>query len=179
MSRIAARFAELKASGRKAFIPFISAGDPDAETSLAIMEKLPAAGADIIELGMPFSDPMADGPAVQASSLRALHSGATMIRTLDMVKKFRKSDDKTPIVLMGYFNPIHAYGTARFTRDAAAAGADDLLKREEAAKDARIRAMMFEFDRTASRLTEMQTRAYLGEQRPLHAQGDTAQANPS
>ena len=127
MSRIAARFAELKASGRKAFIPFISAGDPDAETSLAIMEKLPAAGADIIELGMPFSDPMADGPAVQASSLRALHSGATMIRTLDMVKKFRKSDDKTPIVLMGYFNPIHAYGTARFTKDAAAAGADGLI----------------------------------------------------
>ena len=127
MSRIAARFAELKASGRKAFIPFISAGDPDAETSLAIMEKLPAAGADIIELGMPFSDPMADGPAVQASSLRALESGANMICTLELVKKFRKTDNKTPIVLMGYFNPIHAYGTARFTKDAAAAGADGLI----------------------------------------------------
>jgi tryptophan synthase alpha chain len=127
VSRIARRFAELKASGRKAFIPFISAGDPDAETSFAIMEKLPAAGADIIELGMPFSDPMADGPAVQASSLRALNQGASMIRTLELVKKFRKSDNKTPIVLMGYFNPIHAYGTARFTKDAAAAGADGLI----------------------------------------------------
>ena len=127
MSRIAQRFAELKAAGRKAFIPFISAGDPDAETSFAIMEKLPAAGADIIELGMPFSDPMADGPAVQASSLRALKSGAGMIRTLELVKKFRKTDNKTPIVLMGYFNPIHAYGAARFTRDAAAAGADGLI----------------------------------------------------
>jgi tryptophan synthase alpha chain len=127
VSRIAGRFAELKASGRKVFIPFISAGDPDAETSFAIMEKLPAAGADIIELGMPFSDPMADGPAVQASSLRALESGATMVRTLELVKKFRKTDDKTPIVLMGYFNPIHAYGAARFTKDAAAAGADGLI----------------------------------------------------
>ena len=127
MSRIAQRFAELKAAGRKAFIPFLSAGDPDAETCLAMLEKLPAAGADIIELGMPFSDPMADGPAVQASSLRALKSGANMIRTLELVKKFRKSDSKTPIVLMGYFNPIHAYGAARFTRDAAAAGADGLI----------------------------------------------------
>ena len=127
MSRIAKRFAELKAAGRKAFIPFISAGDPDAETSFAIMEKLPEAGADIIELGMPFSDPMADGPAVQASSLRALRSGASMVHTLELVKKFRKKDDKTPIVLMGYFNPIHAYGAARFTRDAAVAGADGLI----------------------------------------------------
>ena len=127
MSRIAGRFAELRTAGRKAFIPFISASDPDFETSLAIMEKLPAAGADLIELGMPFSDPMADGPAVQASSLRALKSGGSMNRTLELVKKFRKSDSKTPIVLMGYFNPIHAYGTARFSRDAAAAGADGLI----------------------------------------------------
>ena len=127
MSRIPQRFTELKAAGRKAFIPFLTAGDPDAETSLAMLEKLPAAGADIIELGMPFSDPMADGPAVQASSLRALESGANMIRTLELVKKFRRSDNETPIVLMGYFNPIHAYGTARFTRDAAAAGADGLI----------------------------------------------------
>ncbi len=126
-SRIGQRFAELKASGRKAFIPFISAGDPDAETSFAILEKLPSAGADLIELGMPFSDPMADGPAVQASSLRALKSGASMLRTLELVKKFRKTDNKTPIVLMGYFNPIHAYGAARFTHDAAAAGADGLI----------------------------------------------------
>jgi tryptophan synthase alpha chain len=127
LSRIAGRFAELKAAGRKAFIPFLSAGDPNAETCFAMLEKLPAAGADIIELGMPFSDPMADGPAVQASSLRALKSGANMIHTLELVKKFRKGDSKTPIVLMGYFNPIHAYGAARFTRDAAAAGADGLI----------------------------------------------------
>ncbi len=127
MSRIAARFAELKTASRKAFVPFISAGDPDFETSFAILEKLPGAGADLIELGMPFSDPMADGPAVQAASLRALKSGANMNRTLDLVKKFRKADSRTPIVLMGYFNPIHAYGTARFTRDAAAAGADGLI----------------------------------------------------
>jgi tryptophan synthase alpha chain len=127
VSRISARFAELKAAGRKAFIPFISAGDPDPETSFAILEKLPGVGADVIELGMPFSDPMADGPAVQASSLRALKAGANMNRTLDLVRKFRKIDSKTPVVLMGYFNPIHAYGTARFTRDAAAAGADGLI----------------------------------------------------
>ena len=127
MSRIGARFTELRAAGKKAFVPFITAGDPDFETSLAILEKLPAAGADVIELGMPISDPMADGPAVQAASLRALKAGANMSRTLDLVKKFRKTDNKTPIVLMGYFNPIHAYGTARFTRDAAAAGADGLI----------------------------------------------------
>ena len=127
MSRIAGRFAELKAVGRKAFVPFLSAGDPDFETSFAILEELPGAGADLIELGMPFSDPMADGPAVQASSLRALKSGADMGRTLELVKKFRKTDGKTPIILMGYFNPIHAYGAARFTRDAAAAGADGLI----------------------------------------------------
>src|SRR6185437_6442653 len=127
MSRIGARFAALKAEGRKAFVPFISAGDPDFETSLAILEKLPGVGADVIELGMPFSDPMADGPAVQAASLRALKAGGSMNRTLDLVKKFRKTDNKTPIVLMGYFNPIHAFGTARFIRDAAAAGADGLI----------------------------------------------------
>jgi tryptophan synthase alpha chain len=125
--RLGARFAELKAAGKKGFVPFVSAGDPDFETSLAILEKLPGAGADVIELGMPFSDPMADGPAVQAASLRALKAGANMNRTLDLVKKFRKTDHKTPIVLMGYFNPIHAYGTARFTRDAAAAGSDGLI----------------------------------------------------
>jgi tryptophan synthase alpha chain len=127
VSRLPTRFGELQKSGRKAFVPFLSAGDPDFETCLAILEKLPAAGADLIELGMPFSDPMADGPAVQASSLRALKSGANMNRTLELVKKFRKTDNKTPIVLMGYFNPIHAYGTARFSRDAAAAGADGLI----------------------------------------------------
>lgn len=127
MSRLAARFAQLKKQGRAAFVPFISAGDPDFETSLAIFEKLPGAGADVIELGMPFTDPMADGPAVQASSLRALKAGATMVRTLDLVKKFRSADNATPVVLMGYYNPVHAYGTGRFIRDAAGAGADGLI----------------------------------------------------
>ncbi len=127
MSRLKARFSELKAANRKAFVPFISAGDPDFDTCLAILEKLPGAGADVIEIGMPFSDPMADGPAVQASSLRALESGASMVRTFELLKRFRKNDNKTPIVLMGYFNPIHAYGTARFAKDAAAAGADGLI----------------------------------------------------
>ncbi|MBS0273003.1 MAG: tryptophan synthase subunit alpha [Proteobacteria bacterium] len=127
MSRIEARFAELKKQNRAAFVPFITAGDPDADTSLAIMEKLPAIGADLIELGAPFSDPMADGPAVQASSLRALKAGATMHKTLEMVRRFRKADNKTPVILMGYYNPIHHYGTAKFARDAAAAGVDGLI----------------------------------------------------
>lgn len=127
MSRLAARFAQLKKEGRSAFIPFISAGDPDMERSFAILESLPACGADIIELGMPFSDPMADGPAVQASSTRAIAAGATLPKVIDLVKKFRRKDNKTPIVLMGYFNPIHAYGTARFARDVAAAGVDGLI----------------------------------------------------
>jgi tryptophan synthase alpha chain len=117
----------LKAAGRKAFVPFLSAGDPDFETSFAILEKLPAAGADLIELGMPFSDPMADGPAVQASSVRALNAGMTLPKVLDMVRKFRKGEKKTPIVLMGYYNPIHAYGTARFAKDAGEAGVDGLI----------------------------------------------------
>jgi tryptophan synthase alpha chain len=127
MSRLAKKFASLRKEGRAAFVPFITAGDPDMETSFAILEKLPAAGADVIELGMPFTDPMADGPAVQASSLRALKSGATMAKVLKMVEKFRKKDRDTPVVLMGYYNPIHAYGTARFARDVAAAGVDGLI----------------------------------------------------
>ena len=127
MSRIEARFAELKKQNRAAFVPFITAGDPDADTSFALMEKLPAIGADLIELGMPFSDPMADGPAVQASSLRALKAGATMHKTLEMVRRFRKADQKTPVILMGYYNPIHHYGTAKFARDAGAAGVDGLI----------------------------------------------------
>jgi tryptophan synthase alpha chain len=127
MSRLAARFAVLKKEGRAAFVPFITAGDPDMETSFAILEKLPSVGADVIELGMPFTDPMADGPAVQASSVRALKSGATVAKVLKMVEKFRKTDRNTPIVLMGYYNPIHAYGTARFARDVAAAGVDGLI----------------------------------------------------
>src|SRR4051812_43559105 len=127
MNRLATTFARLKKEGRAAFVPFITAGDPDMETSFAILEKLPAAGADVIELGVPFSDPMADGPAVQASSVRALKSGATLVKVLKMVEKFRKADKTTPIVLMGYYNPIHAYGTARFARDVAAAGVDGLI----------------------------------------------------
>jgi len=127
MSRLAARFAALKKQGRAGFVPFITAGDPDMETSFAILEQLPAAGADVIELGMPFTDPMADGPAVQASSVRALKSGATMAKVLKMVEKFRKKNRDTPLVLMGYYNPIHAYGTARFARDVASAGVDGLI----------------------------------------------------
>lgn len=127
MSRLDDTFKRLKKEGRAAFIPFISAGDPDMETSLAILEALPASGADIIELGMPFSDPMADGPAVQMSSNRAIAAGATLPKVIELVRKFRKKDSKTPIVLMGYFNPIHAYGTARFARDVAAAGVDGLI----------------------------------------------------
>jgi tryptophan synthase alpha chain len=127
MSRIAARFAELKRAGRAAFVPFVTAGDPNLETSEAILAALPGAGSDLIELGMPFSDPMADGPAVQASSLRALQSGQDMHKTLELVRRFRKTDSKTPLVLMGYYNPIHHYGTAKFARDAASAGVDGLI----------------------------------------------------
>src|SRR5215475_9690449 len=127
MSRIAARFAELRALKRAGFIPFITAGDPDPETSFEILQKLAGAGADIIELGVPFSDPMADGPAIQAASMRALHAGMSVKRTLAMVERFRARDDATPIVLMGYYNPIHAYGAEHFLRDAAHAGVDGLI----------------------------------------------------
>jgi tryptophan synthase alpha chain len=127
MSRIATRFEQLQRAGRAAFIPFITAGDPDVETSFAILEKLPSAGADLIELGVPFSDPMADGPAIQASSQRAIAAGMTVQKVLDMVRRFRKQEATTPIVLMGYYNPIHAYGTARFAKDAAQAGIDGLI----------------------------------------------------
>jgi tryptophan synthase alpha chain len=127
MSRIAARFEELRQANRAAFIPFVTAGDPDAETGYAILEKLPAAGADLIELGVPFTDPMADGPAIQASSQRAVAAGMTLSKVLDLVRRFRKSDTKTPLILMGYYNPIHAFGTARFAREAAQAGVDGLI----------------------------------------------------
>jgi len=127
VSRLKDKFAALKKEGRAAFVPFITAGDPDMDTSFSILQQLPAAGADIIELGMPFTDPMADGPAVQASSVRALKSGASMVKVLKMVEKFRKADKATPIVLMGYYNPIHAYGTARFAKDVAHAGVDGLI----------------------------------------------------
>lgn len=127
MNRIARRFAKLKAAHAAAFAPFITAGDPDYDTSLALLQKLPAIGADIIELGIPFSDPMADGPVNQASYLRALASGMTLAKVLHMVETFRKSDHETPVVLMGAYNPIHAYGTARFVKDAAGAGVDGFL----------------------------------------------------
>src|SRR5712671_350756 len=117
-TRIDARFAELKREGRSAFITFLMAGDPDPATSLEIIKALPEAGADIIEIGMPFTDPMADGPAIQASGLRALKAGMTLRKTLDMVRAFRKGDDATPLVLMGYYNPIYIYGVDRFLTDA-------------------------------------------------------------
>lgn len=126
-TRIDRRFAAVAAEGRAALVTFVTAGDPDLETSKAILLGLPKAGADIIELGMPFSDPMADGPAIQASSLRALHAGHTMKKTLDMVRAFRKSDPDTPIVLMGYYNPIYVYPNEKFLDDAVAAGVDGLI----------------------------------------------------
>jgi tryptophan synthase alpha chain len=127
VSRIARRFGELRHEGRCAFIPFLTAGDPDTETSFAILEKLPEAGADLIELGMPFSDPMADGPAIQASSQRAIAAGMTLAKVLELVRRFRRADERTPLVLMGYYNPVHAFGTARFAREAATAGVDGLI----------------------------------------------------
>jgi tryptophan synthase alpha chain len=125
--RIERRFAELKEAGRGGLITFLCAGDPDPETSAALMAGLPAAGADLIEIGMPFSDPMADGPAIQAGSLRALQAGMTLARTLDLVRGLRRRDAATPVVLMGYFNPIWRYGPERFLEDARAAGVDGLI----------------------------------------------------
>jgi tryptophan synthase alpha chain len=126
-TRIDRRFAALKRDGRAGLVTFITAGDPDYTTSLKLLQALPQAGADIIELGMPFSDPMADGPAIQASSMRALAAGQTMVKTLAMVKSFREKDETTPIVLMGYYNPIYIYGVDRFLKDAVAAGVDGLI----------------------------------------------------
>jgi tryptophan synthase alpha chain len=127
MTRIDTTFAQLRATGRKAFVAYIMAGDPDLETSLAVMQGLPAAGVDIIELGMPFTDPMADGPTIQAAGQRALAGGQTLAKTLQMVAEFRKTDQRTPIVLMGYYNPIYARGVARFLPEAKAAGIDGLI----------------------------------------------------
>ena len=126
-TRIEKRFAVLKKESRAALVTFTMAGDPDYDTSLVITKALPKAGADIIELGMPFTDPMADGPAIQASGLRALKSGQRMTRTLQIVREFRKEDNETPIVLMGYYNPIYIYGNERFLVDAKAAGVDGLI----------------------------------------------------
>ena len=127
MSRIAARFAALEAEGRGALIPFLEAYDPDPATSMAILRGMPGAGADLIEIGMPFTDPMADGPAVQAAGLRGLKAGATLARTLEMVRTFRTEDRDTPVILMGYLNPIASYGPQRFCADAARAGVDGLI----------------------------------------------------
>ena len=127
MSRIKNKFEALSEAGRAAFIPFIMAGDPDYETSLAVLKELPGAGADIIELGVAFTDPMADGPAIQAAGLRALQSGQSLRRTLEMVRAFRTGDSTTPIVLMGYYNPFYRYGVDKFLRDAKNAGVDGLI----------------------------------------------------
>jgi tryptophan synthase alpha chain len=126
-SRIERRFAALKTEGRAALVTFVTAGDPDYETSREILLSLPGAGADVVELGMPFSDPMADGPAIQASSLRALKSGQTMRKTLALVREFRARDRDTPLVLMGYYNPIYVFPTSAFLDEAKAAGVDGLI----------------------------------------------------
>jgi tryptophan synthase alpha chain len=126
-TRIDARFAELKREGRSAFVTFLMAGDPDPDTSLQIIKALPKAGADIIEIGMPFTDPMADGPSIQAAGLRALKAGTTLKKTLAMVRAFREGDNATPLVLMGYYNPIYIYGVDKFLTDAKSAGVDGLI----------------------------------------------------
>ncbi|MGL3105727.1 tryptophan synthase subunit alpha [Bradyrhizobium sp. BR 1432] len=126
-TRIDTRFAELKKQGRSAFVTFLMAGDPDPATSLEIIKALPKVGADVIEIGMPFTDPMADGPSIQAAGLRALKAGMTLKKTLELVRGFRKDDNATPIVLMGYYNPIYIYGVDKFLVDAKSAGVDGLI----------------------------------------------------
>jgi tryptophan synthase alpha chain len=126
-TRIDTRFAQLKREGRSALVTFLMAGDPDPETSLAIVKAMPKAGADVIEIGMPFTDPMADGPSIQAAGLRALRSGMTLTKTLELVRGFRRTDDATPLVLMGYYNPIYVYGVDKFLADAKGAGIDGLI----------------------------------------------------
>jgi tryptophan synthase alpha chain len=127
MTRIDDTFARLKAEGRKAFVAYVMAGDPDHETSLRVVKALPGAGVDIIELGIPFTDPMADGPTIQLAGQRALEGGQTLEKTLDMVRALRSEDDATPVVLMGYYNPIYSRGVERFLTDAKAAGVDGLI----------------------------------------------------
>ncbi len=127
MTRIDAKFAALKEQGKKAFVSYVMAGDPDYDTSLEILKGLPSAGVDVIELGLPFTDPMADGPTIQAAGQRALDGGMTLQRTLDLARAFRETDDTTPIVLMGYYNPIYSRGVDTFLADAKAAGIDGLI----------------------------------------------------
>jgi tryptophan synthase alpha chain len=126
-TRIEARFAGCRREGRAALVTYVMAGDPDPDTSLAILQALPEAGADIVEFGLPFTDPMADGPPIQAAALRALKAGQTTVRTLDLVRRFRQGDADTPVILMGYFNPIYVYGVERFLADAKSAGVDGLI----------------------------------------------------
>src|SRR4051794_40194063 len=123
-SRIEARFQKCRAEGRAAFVTYVMAGDPDPETSLAILKSLPKAGADIVEFGLPFTDPMADGPAIQAAGLRALKAGQNTVKTLELIRRFRAEDPDTPVILMGYYNPIYIYGVERFLEDAREAGVD-------------------------------------------------------
>jgi len=127
MSRLQSRFVELKQENRAALVTFVTAGDPHYDASLAILKGLPAAGADVIELGMPFTDPMADGPAIQLANIRALAARQNLAKTLQMVREFRQDDRATPLVLMGYFNPIHHYGVPRFIAEAKEAGVDGLI----------------------------------------------------
>ncbi|EBA06582.1 tryptophan synthase subunit alpha [Sagittula stellata] len=127
MTRIESKFAQLREEGKKAFVAYIMAGDPDVDSSLAVMKGLPEAGVDVIELGLPFTDPMADGPTIQLAGQRALEGGMTLARTLDMVRAFREGDDTTPIVLMGYYNPIYSRGVDRFLAEAKEAGIDGLI----------------------------------------------------
>lgn len=127
MTRIDAKFADLKAQGKKAFVAYVMAGDPDYETSLEIVKGLPGAGVDVIELGMPFTDPMADGPTIQLAGQRALEGGQTLEKTLQVARELRKGDDTTPIVMMGYYNPIYSRGVDAFLRDARDAGVDGLI----------------------------------------------------
>jgi tryptophan synthase alpha chain len=159
MTRIADRFRMTAAEKRAAFVPFIMAGDPDYETSLALMKALPEAGADLIELGVAFTDPMADGPAIQAAGLRALAAGQTLKKTLAMVRAFRESDGATPIILMGYYNPFYAYGVEAFLKDAKEAGIDgfiivDLPPEEDAEMCLPARAAGLDFIRLATPTTD-------------------------
>jgi tryptophan synthase alpha chain len=161
MSRLSDTFTRLCAENRAAFVPFIMAGDPDRAASERLLAGLPAAGADIIELGMPFSDPMADGPSIQAAGLRALKAGMTLVSVLDMARAFRARNTDTPLVLMGYYNPVYHYGPERFARDAVAAGVDgvilvDLPPEEEAEFAGPARAAGLDLIRLVSPVTDGQ-----------------------
>ena len=158
-TRITRRFAALKDAGRAGLVTFTMAGDPDGPASLEILKALPAAGADLIELGMPFTDPMADGPAIQAAGLRALKAGMTLAATLDMVRAFRRTDMDTPLILMGYYNPIYIHGVARFLDEAKTAGVDglivvDLPPEEDAELCLPARAAGLDFIRLATPTTD-------------------------